>query len=119
MNVMTLFRNRGWTAIITDILVDTVLLMVSLGVGILTAVIVLAVGAMADLDGFVLGIGFVVGLVTGFVMCQTLFSLVSSAVNAVIVCYAEAPSEFQVNHPRLSQDMRAAWSQAYPVDFRY
>jgi hypothetical protein len=119
MNVMTLFRNRGWTAIITDILVDTVLLMVSFGVGILTAVAVLLVGAMFDMDGVTLGVAFVVGLVNGFVMCNTLFSLVSSAVNAVIVCYAEAPSEFQTNHPRLSQDMRAAWSQAYPVDFRY
>jgi hypothetical protein len=71
------------------------------------------------MDGVTLGVAFVVGLVNGFVMCNTLFSLVSSAVNAVIVCYAEAPSEFQTNHPRLSQDMRAAWSQAYPVDFRY
>ena len=33
-SVMTLFRNRGWTTIITDIMVDTVLFMVSLGVGI-------------------------------------------------------------------------------------
>jgi hypothetical protein len=118
-NVMTLFRNRGWTAIITDILVDTVLLMVSLGVGILTALVVLVVGAMVDMDGVTLGIAFVLGLMNGFVMCNTLFSLVSSAVNAVIVCYAEAPSEFQANHPRLSQDMQASWSQAYPVDFRY
>ena len=53
MNVMTLFRNRGWTAIITDILVDTVLLMVSLGVGILTAVIVLGLGQKSKLVCFV------------------------------------------------------------------
>jgi hypothetical protein len=39
MNVMALFRNRGWTAIVADMLVDTVLLMVSLGVGVLTGLV--------------------------------------------------------------------------------
>jgi hypothetical protein len=58
-------------------------------------------------------------MLIGFVMCSTLLSLVSSAVNAVIVCYAEAPAEFQANHPQLSEQMRAAWKTAYPVDFRY
>jgi hypothetical protein len=46
-------------------------------------------------------------------------TLVSSAVNTVIVCYAEAPAEFQVNHPKLSEDMRATWRQAWPSEFSY
>jgi hypothetical protein len=52
-------------------------------------------------------------------MCSTLFSLVSSAVNTVIVCYAEAPAEFQQNHPQLSEQMRISWRQAYPVECHY
>ena len=38
-NVVALFRYRGWTAIIADILVDTVLLMMSLIVGVLTGIV--------------------------------------------------------------------------------
>lgn len=37
---MALFRSRGWTSIVTDILVDSVLQMVSLGVGVLTGLVV-------------------------------------------------------------------------------
>lgn len=64
---------------------------------------------------FVCSIGFIIGVV----LCATLFSIVSSAVNTVIVCYAEAPQEFQNNHPELSEKMRAAWRQAWPNEFRY
>ena len=45
--------------------------------------------------------------------------IIGSAVNTVIVCYAEAPAEFQQNHPELSDKMRAAWRQAWPVEFHY
>ena len=43
-------------------------------------------------------------------------SVVSSAVNTVIVCFAEAPNEFQMNHPELSNEMRAGWRQAWPEE---
>jgi hypothetical protein len=59
------------------------------------------------------------GMLIGFILCSTLFSVISSAVNAVIVCYAEAPAEFQENHPQLSEQMRATWRQAYPNEFQY
>jgi hypothetical protein len=58
-------------------------------------------------------------MLIGFILCSTLFSVISSAVNAVIVCYAEAPAEFQENHPQLSEQMRATWRQAYPNEFQY
>jgi len=41
-------------------------------------------------------------------------SVVSSAVNTVIVCFAEAPREFQQNHPQLSAEMCEAWQNAWP-----
>jgi len=43
-----------------------------------------------------------------------MFNVVSSAVNATIVLFAEAPSEFQANHPELSNQMRMAYVDAYP-----
>ena len=70
--------------------------------------------AMQINDGATLGMSFLIGFIVGYGMCDTLFLVVSSAVNAVIVCYADAPSEFQMNHPELAAEMRASWSQAWP-----
>jgi hypothetical protein len=41
-------------------------------------------------------------------------SVIASAVNAVLVLFAEKPMEFQSNHPELSRKMREVWSQIYP-----
>jgi hypothetical protein len=45
-----------------------------------------------------------------------LMSVVGSAVNTVIVCFAESPAEFEQNHPHLSAEMRGAWRQAWPAE---
>lgn len=122
-NVINLFKTRGWTTIITDNLAQGVLQMVSAGVGLITG---LAALGIAHARGMVFGdelgasaAAFFCGFVIGFVLTSTLMTLVSSAVNTVIVCYAEAPQQFQENHPKLSEDMRAAWRQAWPTDFQY
>ena len=54
------------------------------------------------------------GFLVGIILCSILMSVIGSAVNTVIVCFAEGPAEFQRNHPTLSQKMRAAWLGAYP-----
>ena len=120
-NVMTLFRARGWDAIIADNLVDSVLSMVALGVGVLTGLIgvVAAMGAGIDLSEGKSMAPFFLGFLFGFALCATLFSVISSAVNTVIVCYAEAPAEFQQNHPQLAAEMQAAWKAAWPNEFHY
>lgn len=125
-NVFTLFQNRGWTAIIADNLVDTVLAMVCVCVGLLTGIIGLAIGLVTwpeegdeSIMGLVIAIMTVVGMVIGYIACNTLFSLISSGVNTVIVCFAEAPGEFQVNHPQLASEMIQSWREAYPHEFGY
>ena len=55
-----------------------------------------------------------VGLVVGLVVTSVLFGIISSSVNAVIVCFAASPVDFEQNHPELSQDMRAAWREVWP-----
>jgi hypothetical protein len=122
-NVMTLFQSRGWTTIITDNLAQGVLGMMSVAIGLITGLVAMAI---ASARGMVFGdeagasaAAFFVGFVAGAVLAMTLLTLVSSAVNTVIVCYAEAPREFELNHPKLSQDMRTAWREAWPEEFRY
>jgi hypothetical protein len=119
-SVMDLFRARGWTTIITDMLVDTVLFMMSLGVGLLIGLLALLVGMTFGLQGTgFLGSTFFLGFIVGYACCATLLSVVSSAVNTVIVLYAESPNEFEVNHPELSHQMRTSWRQAWPHEFSY
>ena len=93
--------------------------MVSICVGIITGIVGAVVGNLMQQGGAVVAGAFLVGALIGFVLCSTLFGLVSSAVNTVIVCFAEAPAEFQSNHPQLSQQMILAWRDAYPTEFGY
>ena len=122
-NVLTLFQTRGWTTIITDNLSQGVLGLVIVAVGLITGLISFLIAHSTRMVfGDELGAsaaGFFIGFITGAVLTSTLLTLVSSAVNTVIVCYAEAPREFEENHPKLSQDMRAAWRQAWPDEFNY
>ena len=54
------------------------------------------------------------GFLVGFLFATIMMSIVGSAVNTVIVCFAEAPAEFQANHPELSNEMRMTWRNAWP-----
>ena len=54
-----------------------------------------------------------------YVISGISMSVIGSATNNVIVCYAEAPNEFQQNHPILSAEMNDAWRQAWPQEFTY
>jgi hypothetical protein len=118
-NVMSLFKDRGLTALIADDLVGNVLMFVSLvigycvgGFGLLLAVINPEWFPFEG-DGHQYVI-FFIGLLIGLVISSILLSVVSSAVDTVIVCFAEAPADFHENHRLLSDRMNAAWVAAFP-----
>ena len=120
-NVMTLFQQKGWTVIITDDLANNVLFLMSLVVGLLTGIVgwilnstVPALLYNMDLAGSPAACSFLIGFIVGFGFCSIVMSVVGSAVNTVIVCFAESPAEFETNHPALSAKMRGAWMQAWP-----
>ena len=120
-NVISLFRNKGWTAIIADDLADNVLFMISVAIGLFTGLVGLIVAKLdessfAYLDADAGLIGFGLGFLVGFVFASILMSVVGSAINTVIVCFAEAPAEFEQNHPLLSMEMKGAWRQAWPQE---
>eukprot|EP00978_Attheya_sp_CCMP212_P023950 scaffold74372_cov57-Attheya_sp.AAC.4 len=118
-NAIDLFRKRGWTSIVTDDLIPTVLLMVSLVIGGVT-------GGFAMLIENIQGFGlfpsfgqpqlsaFLIGFGVGTVLSSVLFGLINSSVNASIVCFAGSPVEFESNHPELSNEMRTAWREVWP-----
>ena len=117
-NVFTLFKDRGWDAIIADDLISNVLLLVSLIVGGIIGALAVVIEKSSDLfedaGGNATVLAFFLGFIIGLMVCSIALSTIGSAVNAVIVLFAEAPAEFQQNHPQLSERMRSAWSLVYP-----
>ena len=41
-------------------------------------------------------------------------NVIKGAVNTLIVCWADAPSKLQENHPELAQEMLEAWCLIFP-----
>ena len=143
-NVMTLFQNRGWEAIIADDLVGNTMFLVSVIVGGITGCVGLVIEATSNLfeteemagssgawaflyvlhvmDSFdvvciivlTFTLGCSFGFIVGLILCSILMSVVASGVNAVIVLFAEAPAEFEQNYPELSAKMRETWDETFP-----
>lgn len=119
-NVVQLFENKGWTAIIADDLADNVLVMMSVAIGLSSGLVGLVIGLVDSSMFYDLGFenaaapGFFIGFLTGFLFATIVMSVVGSGVNTVIVCFAEDPAAFEQNHGQLSAEMRAAWTQAWP-----
>jgi hypothetical protein len=120
-NVMTLFHAKGWNIIIADDLVSNTLSLFTLIGGGLVGCVGLAVNAafpswLAGFEGAASGIAFGFSFLIGIVITAIMLSVVDSSVNTVLVSFAEAPAEFQENHPKLSGEMRDAWRLVYPAE---
>lgn len=117
-NVFTLFRDRGWTTLISDALVGRMLVMMCFLVGIVNAVVVLILSLILDhSEPDVAGISAFMALIFGFLLAARVLNVLISCVDAVIVLYAEAPNEFHDAHPELAREMQAAWTMAWPDIF--
>lgn len=46
---------------------------------------------------------------TGFFFSSIMLSVVTTTMKTIIVCFAESPTAFEVNHPDLSAQMEKAW----------
>jgi hypothetical protein len=124
--VLDLFHHRGWSAIINDNLIHRTLVVVSIMIGTATGLIgivlgwvVLQLNIVSVDNGTHLSIvtwTFIVCTTIGISMAYILMTVVMSAVDTVIVCFAEAPTEFEMNHPLLSQNMILKWQQVYPEE---
>jgi len=117
-NATELFEKRGWTRIVSDDLVINVLLMFSIVVGGVTGCFGILIQqidklSFSNFDAPTLT-AFSIGLGVGLVLTSVLFSIISSSVNAVIVCFAGSPLEFESHHPQLSAEMRSAWREVWP-----
>ena len=115
-----LFRRRGWSMIVTDDLIPNVLFILSLVIGGVTGLFAVLVEVLENFQFVAMPesssslVAFLAGLVIGLIVSSVLFGLISSAVNAVIVCFAGSPVEFDRNHHELSHEMRNSWREVWP-----
>ena len=81
-NVTSLFKTRGWTAILTDVSVATALFVFALGVGLI-----------AGLFGFLISLpfngsdpqgAFILGFVFGYIETRMVMQILSSAVDTIV-----------------------------------
>ena len=119
---MELFQARGWTTIITDNLIHRSLSLVSIVIGALSGVIGMLLAkatgwtstifgsSSSSSDGIVFFVCFLIGVSMAFI----LMSVVLSAVDTVIVAFAEAPAEFNTHHPALYNNMIEKWKLVFP-----
>jgi hypothetical protein len=88
--------------------------MVGLVMGAIGVILEVTTDIFADHGGNTRFVAFFLGFLVGAGCCSILLSTIGSGVNTVIVMFADAPSEFERNHPNLSRQMRETWSQVYP-----
>eukprot|EP00525_Craspedostauros_australis_P010433 CAMPEP_0198134358 /NCGR_PEP_ID=MMETSP1442-20131203/60035_1 /TAXON_ID= /ORGANISM="Craspedostauros australis, Strain CCMP3328" /LENGTH=552 /DNA_ID=CAMNT_0043795501 /DNA_START=15 /DNA_END=1675 /DNA_ORIENTATION=+ len=117
--VVHLFRERGWSAIISDNLAARVLFLVCLVIGALTGLVGVLLNSITGWATPSLGpdaaiVVFFMCAIIGLSLAWITMGVVLSAVDTVIVSFAEAPQEFEANHPRLCQQMKTAWRLVYP-----
>uniref|UniRef100_A0A7S4EPH1 Choline transporter-like protein n=1 Tax=Pseudo-nitzschia australis TaxID=44445 RepID=A0A7S4EPH1_9STRA len=116
--VMQLFKDRGWEAIIADDLVSGAIFLVCVVIGLIIGGIGVALATInsqtMELAMNSLWAAFGIGFVAGLFVCCILLSTIASGVNTVLVMFADAPQEFQRNHPELSEKMRTVWEEFYP-----
>jgi len=116
-NVMQLFKSRGWEAIIADDLVSGSICLMCVILGLVIggiSVIFTNTSLFEPIAGGSKVFTFFMGFIPSVLICSILLSTISSGVNTVIVMFADAPAEFERNHPDLSAKMRELWEQFYP-----
>jgi len=132
-NVSTLFETRGFTLVINDNLVTSALNFLKITIGLMSA----GIGILIDRAQPTWLIlfhdqqnplyftqnetqrqfpAYIISLLGGLIVSGSLFAIIDSAVNTVIVCFAEAPADFDQNHPDHSRNMRQAWLQVYDFE---
>eukprot|EP00565_Helicotheca_tamesis_P006978 CAMPEP_0185730874 /NCGR_PEP_ID=MMETSP1171-20130828/11236_1 /TAXON_ID=374046 /ORGANISM="Helicotheca tamensis, Strain CCMP826" /LENGTH=621 /DNA_ID=CAMNT_0028400017 /DNA_START=77 /DNA_END=1942 /DNA_ORIENTATION=+ len=116
--VITLFEQRGFTAIISDNIVHRMLVMIGFCIGLVVGMICALVGsvfgAVEDSGNGDMAIwadvALFTGIIIGAIISSIIMGVVGNSVDAIIVCYAEAPADFKANHPALHDEMEESWS---------
>ncbi|CAI5736985.1 unnamed protein product [Peronospora destructor] len=127
-DTMQLFRDRGWTALVNDSLISSVLAVGCLVAGTVSGVIgsgwlyltlrctpdELAENPNQCQTFNVVVLTFVACASIGYAMCTILSAILDSVVATIFVCFAEDPAALQRSHPDEHARLVEAWSRLQP-----
>uniref|UniRef100_A0AAV1V1G8 Choline transporter-like protein n=1 Tax=Peronospora matthiolae TaxID=2874970 RepID=A0AAV1V1G8_9STRA len=127
-DTMHLFRDRGWTALLNDSLISSVLAIGCLAVGTVSGVVGsvwIHVALRCTPDELaehpnecqtfnIIGLTFVACASIGFTMCMTMSSVLDSIVATIFVCFAEDPAALRCSHPEEHARLVEAWGRLQP-----
>jgi hypothetical protein len=91
--------------------------MMCVSIALVVAICAALVGVVQGADRITMIVEFVVGFFFALILASNIFGILGSAVESIIVLYAEAPAELEVNHPELAMDMKNTWHAAWPDVF--
>ncbi|KDO25215.1 hypothetical protein SPRG_20793 [Saprolegnia parasitica CBS 223.65] len=128
LDTMLLFREKGWTAVVNESLVSSVLstgcVVVGLATGLVGVGLVHATTACSDAEAHahegqcdtfsVLLTTFAICNAVGYAMCAVVSSILDSIVATVFVCFAEDPVALHITNSDEYMGIVDAWRQFHP-----
>jgi len=119
-DVMALFDERGWTAVINDDLVGPALKIASLAPAVLAALAGAALTYLSVGPGqtVVVLIAAILSFIVGMCMATIMTGVITSAVRTVFVCFALNPAALAESHPAHFSELVDAWNKFHPQVFQ-
>lgn len=120
--VLSLFKNRGWTAVINDDLASNALSLGGVGVGLFCGIIGVIIakimpqsylGPLGTDPSFYAYI-FVFSLLIGIFMASILNGVILTAIHTIFICFAEDPIAFRNSHPEHYGELVESWKKFHP-----
>eukprot|EP00578_Thalassiosira_sp_NH16_P013188 CAMPEP_0181126538 /NCGR_PEP_ID=MMETSP1071-20121207/27692_1 /TAXON_ID=35127 /ORGANISM="Thalassiosira sp., Strain NH16" /LENGTH=297 /DNA_ID=CAMNT_0023212165 /DNA_START=132 /DNA_END=1025 /DNA_ORIENTATION=+ len=119
--VTILLDGKGLKKLVTDDLVDNIVFILNLAIACLTGFAGCFLSSSDNHYATMLDIynhpyfgpiaaGFSIGFLSGYLVSAVLLGVVGGAVNTIIVCFAENPIQFRINHERHSNALHGHWS---------
>ena len=116
--VIRLFKERGWTAIVNDNLIGPALTIACFAPALISALVGSALTglfAVNDPNAVVYAIiGGVLSFFIGLFMASLMTEIINSSVKTVFVCFAMNPAALYTTHPQSFQEIVSAWQKFHP-----
>jgi len=111
--VSSLFLQRGWTAIVNDDIVDTILFLGQIIIAVVSSLVGYAYSIQVGCNLTNLYQITMLGFLAGYLFAVVTLKCISSAVATVYVSFAEAPDSLERYHPEHYHELRGAWNCIY------
>ena len=108
-SVAVLFNSLGWTALVNDDLVDSMLFCVNVSTGLLCMLVSCGYSSASNMDNTSSNMLAIFGFVGGMMMSMVVSKVMSSGVATVFVCFAEDHTALEVTHAEEYKALSDAW----------